>query len=112
MALNNLAWLLREREPQRALALAREAHRRSPDNPRFADTYGELLLRTGSPEAAVAVLEPAWQQSDDPGIAVKHARALADGARAADARRVLRSLAGREFPERQEADALLERIGR
>lgn len=59
-ALNNLAWLYDEAsDTDRALSLAKRAHALDPANPAFADTYGWLLLRTGSPTLGLRLVEQA-----------------------------------------------------
>ncbi|MDZ7829134.1 MAG: tetratricopeptide repeat protein [Halofilum sp. (in: g-proteobacteria)] len=52
-AMNNLAWLLREREPDEALGLARRAVEARPDAPAVRDTLGMVLLAQGRSEEAV-----------------------------------------------------------
>lgn len=57
--LNNLAWLYGEAGDERAVALARRAHERAPDNPNIADTYGWILHRNGDNAGAVKLLAKA-----------------------------------------------------
>ena len=66
LALNNLAWLLRERSPQEALSFAKRA---VDDNPRFSpilDTYATLLSLTGDHRSAVRVINDAIANANDP----------------------------------------------
>jgi putative PEP-CTERM system TPR-repeat lipoprotein len=111
-ALNNLAWLLREQEPKRALALAQLAHRLAPAHASFADTLGDLLIRTSDPAAAVPLLDDAYARSRDPAIGYTLARALAGAGQTEKARRVLREVTGRDFPQHASAKALLESLTR
>ncbi|XKH00701.1 tetratricopeptide repeat protein [Marinobacter nauticus] len=58
-ALNNLAWILRERDPERALALSEQASQNAADNPMVLDTYGWLLHLAGQHDESIRVLEQA-----------------------------------------------------
>jgi len=58
-ALNNLAWVLRESDPKRALALSEQASQKVADNPMVLDTYGWLLHLAGQNDEAIRVLEQA-----------------------------------------------------
>lgn len=58
-ALNNLAWILRENNLERALALSEQASRNADDNPLVLDTYGWVLHLAGRHEEAITVLEQA-----------------------------------------------------
>ncbi|UDL03313.1 tetratricopeptide repeat protein [Marinobacter sp. CA1] len=59
LALNNLAWLLRESSPARALELAQRASELAPDNPAVLDTYGWVLHLQGKHQEAMAAIEKA-----------------------------------------------------
>jgi len=59
-AANNLAWALAHSDPpelKRALTLIEEALKRSPNNPSYRDTRGNILALMGKWEAALADLE-------------------------------------------------------
>lgn len=58
-ALNNLAWLLREEEPTRAVELAHKASQLAPENPAVLDTYGWILHLTGKHAEARDAIEKA-----------------------------------------------------
>ena len=58
-ALNNLAWLLRENNTERALELARRASEQAPQNSAVLDTYGWVLHLAGNHQQAVTTLEKA-----------------------------------------------------
>jgi len=58
-ALNNLAWILREDDPERALALSEQAYSRATDNPAVLDTHGWLLHMAGRHDEAIRILEQA-----------------------------------------------------
>lgn len=59
VALNNLAWLLKERELERAAALAERAVELEPDSAPILDTYGWILHLKGDRSAALSYLERA-----------------------------------------------------
>lgn len=61
VALNNLAWLLHKKEPQRALALAERAYNRNPEAASIADTYGWILFRNGDITQSIEILESAHE---------------------------------------------------
>lgn len=58
-ALNNLAWLLREKDLEQGLRLAERAAQLAPENGAVQDTYGWLLHLDGQNSAALATLEKA-----------------------------------------------------
>lgn len=58
-ALNNLAWLLRKENQNRALDLANQAQALAPDNPAVLDTYGWILHLSGRHSEAKEVIEKA-----------------------------------------------------
>ena len=59
IALNNLAWLLRDRDRQRAITLAEQARELAPESAAVLDTYGWLLHLDGRHEQAVEQIERA-----------------------------------------------------
>ncbi|WP_341936721.1 tetratricopeptide repeat protein [Marinimicrobium sp. C2-29] len=59
LAMNNLAWLLKDKELPRAAALAERAAQLQPDSAAIVDTYGWLLHLQGDDEAALEQLERA-----------------------------------------------------
>jgi cellulose synthase operon protein C len=112
VALNNLAMLLRSRAPGRALDLAERAYRRAPRDPDVADTLGLILLAKGEAPRAREVLEPAQAaRPDDPALAFHCAQALAAVAgRQSEAMQLLEPISGKDFPEQEQAQALLRRL--
>ncbi|WP_152206356.1 tetratricopeptide repeat protein [Marinobacter changyiensis] len=64
-ALNNLAWLLREDNPTRALELANRASELAPENPAVLDTYGWILHLSGKHSEAKKALERALTLAPD-----------------------------------------------
>jgi predicted Zn-dependent protease len=65
VALNNLAWLLRDKDRTRAENLAVQANAIAPDNPAIADTLGTILLANGKVAEALEVLEMAAKALPD-----------------------------------------------
>ncbi|WP_077531362.1 tetratricopeptide repeat protein [Vreelandella utahensis] len=65
VALNNLAWLLHEDEPERALALAEKAYDSNPEAASIVDTYGWILFRNGDLDRSIEVLESAHKLAPD-----------------------------------------------
>ncbi|SHK46267.1 putative PEP-CTERM system TPR-repeat lipoprotein [Marinobacter antarcticus] len=58
-ALNNLAWTLREENPDRALKLAKQASELAPNSPAVLDTYGWVLHLAGKHAEAKTAIEKA-----------------------------------------------------
>lgn len=61
MALNNLAWTLRERDRNRALQMARRATELAPESGAVLDTYGWLLHLDGQHQAAEQQIKKALE---------------------------------------------------
>jgi len=59
VALNNLGWLLQKDDPKRALLLATQAVRLSPDSADVVDTLGWIKLQLNQPKDALNVLKRA-----------------------------------------------------
>ena len=64
-ALNNLAWLLRENDPTRALEFANRARELAPANPAVLDTYGWIMHLSGKHSEARAAIEQALALAPD-----------------------------------------------
>jgi len=58
-ALNNLAWVLREEDRDRALKLAQKASEIAPNSPAVLDTYGWILHLSGQQKKAAKYIEQA-----------------------------------------------------
>ena len=65
VALNNLAWLIHEEEPERALELAEKAYNANPQAASIVDTYGWILFRNGELERSIEVLESAHEMAPE-----------------------------------------------
>lgn len=113
VALNDLAWLLRDRDPQQALVHARRAALLAP-RPEVLETLGEVLIAAGQPEAAIGVLDTASRgEPSASSIRLNLARAQLASGRVEAARTTLRALlaGAQSFEGRDAALALLGRAG-
>ena len=113
LLLNNLALIYLHKEDSRALEYAQKAYQAIPASPQIADTLGWVLVRIGHPGEGLRYLRDAQSRAaDDPGIGYHIATALADLGRRQEAMaelsRVLQPRA--EFDEREEAEAMMERL--
>ena len=72
IALNNLAWLYMEPEPERALELASRAAELYPDNPDILDTYGWILFNQGEAELAAEFIQQAYELAPDSEAIAEH----------------------------------------
>ena len=75
-ALNNLAWLLRERDLKRALELSEQALNLAPDDASVLDTHGWLLHLDGKHQLARNHLERALAKMPDSQEIRKHLNAV------------------------------------
>ena len=89
-ALNNLAWLYYMQKDARALSTARQAYQISPRAPLIADTYGWLLVESGSVTDGLKSLHEALLTSPgQPELVYHYAIALARSGDHAHARQFL-----------------------
>lgn len=113
LALNNLAWSLRETDGARALTLAARAAELAPNAAEVLDTYGWLLVLRNEPVKAVEPLQKAASVPNAPAAVRYHlAAALAGAGRNDEARRALDELlaASAPFDERADAEALRRKL--
>jgi cellulose synthase operon protein C len=90
VALNNLAWLLKDKDPARAEQLARSASAIAPQNAAIADTLGMILLSRKKTAEAVGVLKAAADSPPQNGTILFHyAQALQASGQREQARGVL-----------------------
>ncbi|NBC11798.1 MAG: PEP-CTERM system TPR-repeat protein PrsT [Gammaproteobacteria bacterium] len=112
LLLNNLAWLLRASDPERALVYAERAYRGDSSSAAIKDTLGNLLVHAGELERGLELLQEANRAApSDATIGFHYAEALAMADRPTEARVLLLSLVDKDFPERGAAQALLEALG-
>jgi putative PEP-CTERM system TPR-repeat lipoprotein len=111
LILNNLAWLLRDSDPGRALGYAERALRADPSSAAIKDTLGLLLVRSGHLPRGLKLLEEAKiANPTDPSIGFHYALALSKADRGAEARVILLGLANKDFPEQEAAQKLLAQL--
>ena len=113
IALNNLAWHLREKQPQKALEYGRRAYAISPDSADIADTLAVLLGEQGELTEAQRVIEQARQKAPENASILFHQASIL--ARAGESGRSIEALQtalalDARFPEHAEAQALLARL--
>lgn len=110
-ALNGLAWLhWKEGNLDQAAPLAERAYAVAPQNPRVLDTLGMIELSRGETERSVALLKRAADiERDNPQTAYHLALALSTAGSGDEAEAILEKVvsAGEPFPEREEAEKLL-----
>ena len=76
IALNNLAWTLRERDRKRALEMARRATEISPQSGAVLDTYGWLLHLNGQHKAAEEQIKKALKLDPENKQIAQHLEAV------------------------------------
>ena len=114
LALNNLAELLKAKEPARAMEYAERAYALAPDSPPVLDTLGMLLMQRGDSNRAIGLLRRAAERApENASIRHHYAVALAATGSKPEAIRTLRALldAHPTFAGREEAEALLRKLG-
>jgi len=112
-ALNDLAWLYQQEKDPRALATAEQAYQLKPDNPEIMDTLGWILVDQDQTARGTELLQKAAETAPaSTAIRYHWAAALAKSGDKARARRELADLLTRnkDFPQRQEAQALLRQL--
>nr|WP_159105431.1 XrtA/PEP-CTERM system TPR-repeat protein PrsT [Thiorhodococcus drewsii] len=113
IALNNLAWLLREEQPDKALEYGRQAHAISPDSADIADTLAVLLGEQGQLAEAQRLVEEAHQKAPENASILFHKASILARAGAPDqAIKALQTALALDqgFAERAAAESLLARL--
>lgn len=112
-ALNNLAWLLRERDTDRALALVEKARAQAPDSGAVQDTLGVVLYFGNKLDESARVLRELTERyPEQPALRFHLARTLhAMGDDAGAKQHLDRALASNlSFAERPEAERLQHQL--
>jgi len=101
---NNLANLLLDTDPAKALHFAAKAYQTLPEQPDILDTYGYALVRAGQPEQGLGVLRQAEIRRPDSALIQLHiADALQRLKRSQEAKTLLDQLSGVKLtPEEQQ----------
>lgn len=113
LALNNLAWLLRDKKPKQALEYAQQAVDQSQQSPLAMDTLAVVLLKNNESVKAQRTIERALEKlPNNPSIKYHSAMINAAAGDKAKAKKYLTELlSGKDkFPERKEAEALLKTL--
>jgi putative PEP-CTERM system TPR-repeat lipoprotein len=113
VAMNNLAWLLKDSDPTTALRYARKAHAVAGDRPSVLDTLAMALVASGEVEEALRVSERSVDMAPmDPAIGYHRALVLESSGAVLPAIDQLRKLLAREtdFSDRSAAEEMLERL--
>ncbi len=115
LALNNLAWLLRKSDPNRALVLIRRAAKLVPGDPMVLDSRAVIEYLNGKHRAAAVVIQQALEAAPgNPSIRYHQAmiqNALGQGDAAREQLEDILADGQPAFPEQGEARALLESLG-
>jgi Flp pilus assembly protein TadD len=113
VALNNLAWILREQTPEKALEYARRASNIAPDSGEVLDTLAVIEYLNKDYKRAIRTIERALKASpDNPSIVYHSAMITAADGDETTARNILKRLieAGKDYPESEQARALLAEL--
>ena len=110
LALNDVAWLLRETEPVQAVLYAEKAFSIEPDSTDVIDTLAMVLSKSNSDRARKLIGKAVRKSPDNPTIRYHQAIILRDAGINDEAFIVVQSLLEkyRQFPEREEASQLLK----
>ena len=114
-ALNNLAWLSRDKAPKQAMDYAQQAYQLAPKDPFVLDTLGMLTLKEGGVSHATSLLREAAARSPaDAQIQVHLATALIQQGRTGEAKKMLEAVMSKSAntPAAQEARKLLDSLGK
>ena len=110
-ALNNLAWLNRDKAPKQAMDYAQQAYQLAPKDPYVLDTLGMLTLKSGDLNRAAGLLrDAAGHAPGDAQIQLHLGTALLQQKRLAEARKVFDAIVKKApgSPAAKEAQALLD----
>jgi putative PEP-CTERM system TPR-repeat lipoprotein len=113
LVMNNLAWLYRKPAPDKALEVAQWAAAIAPKSPNVLDTLAMIELDQGKTAKALKLLKQAAEAAPRQQTFRYHlALAMDQAGRGKDAVAVLKELLGdpRPFPDRQQAQALLDKL--
>ncbi len=64
LAMNNLAWIYFLQGNKEAIILSEKAFKKAPDLPKVADTYGYILVKSGSIDKGINILEQSAKKAD------------------------------------------------
>lgn len=113
IALNNIAWYLRDTNPQQALDYAQRANQIKPDSAALLDTLAVVLLKNGETQKAqISIARALVKAPDNPAMRYHSAMIDASAGDRTSAIKTLKALLeeGKEFPEKEEAIKLLAQL--
>ncbi len=112
VVLNNMASLLADKNPEKALSYARQAYRLAPQSMAVTDTFGWLLINQKQIKEGLKLLTQAVSLGNNPTVKYHLAFALVKNGKKEEARAILGRLvkSGIKFPEQGEALTLLTRL--
>lgn len=113
IVLNDMAWHLRESDPDRALELADRAHTIAPKSASIMDTLVVILIERGDTRRAERVLEEAMEIApDSPTLHYRRAMLLDTRGETKQAIAELSLILEKkqDFPERADAEAMMQRL--
>lgn len=108
-ALNNLGWLLQQKDPKEALVYSERAAKIAPNSPSVLDTLAWTKWKLNDKSGALGLLQRAHSIDSKNGEITYHLAVALDGnGRHADAKKMLADLLASkvEFPEKKAAEAL------
>lgn len=110
--LNNLAWLLKDDSPVRALSLAEKAYKLAPKQAAIADTYAVVLLANKQSGRAVTVLAEFAKRGSHADIQYHYALALTRSGEKTEATDVLKRILRESgaFSEKKAAQHLMDEL--
>lgn len=111
VALNNLAWLLKDSSPKEALAYSEQAYKINPESLHVLDTMALVLVKNGDYNRAKRTIDRVIDRAPD-NLTFKYHSAVidADAGHKESAKRMLASLVDFDFPEKNAAIDLLKTI--
>ncbi len=113
IALNNLAWFLKEKKPQEALEYAKRADEIKPESPEIMDTLAMVMLKNGQAREAQRVMDKVIKLAPE-NLSMKYHSAKVDiaaGDRSTAEVKLVEIMGeGKEFSEKEEAKKLLEQL--
>jgi putative PEP-CTERM system TPR-repeat lipoprotein len=112
VAMNNLAWYLRESNPKEALAIAEKASEYAPDSALIMDTMAVILMEKGDFSRAERFINRALDKFPTDPTLLYHRILIHEKTSAADVvTKELKQLLEKydNFPERKEAESLLQK---
>jgi putative PEP-CTERM system TPR-repeat lipoprotein len=113
VALNNLAWFLRDSNSKKALGYAEKAYELAPESAAIMDTLAIVLMKNGYSDRALRMNERALEKiPGKPGFLYHKAVILEASGRISEAKTILLTLLSdpEEFSGRAEAEQLLARL--